>query len=106
MGLIDAVSAALYDFENRLRFRLSNLNWREIAMKFIEMSGKTLQRVVSEDELHPNELVRLGVNDESIVRINRQGDIEFRRPDGWDLIGGLLGEFEERIKLETGLDWA
>lgn len=75
-------------------------------MKFIEMSGKTLQRVVSEDELHPNELVRLGVNDESIVRINRQGDIEFRRADGWDVIGGLLGEFEERIKLETGLDWA
>ena len=74
-------------------------------MQFIEMSGKALQRVVSDDELHPNELARLGVTDESVVRINRQGDIEMRRPDRWDIIGGLLGEFEERIKRETELDW-
>jgi hypothetical protein len=74
-------------------------------MQFIEMSGKTLQRIISDDELHPDELVELGVNDESVVRINRQGDIELRRPDRWDPIGGLLGEFEERIKRETGLDW-
>jgi hypothetical protein len=74
-------------------------------MQFIEMSGKTLQRLVRDDELHPDELAELGVNDESVVRINRQGDIEFRRPDRWDLIGGLLGEFEHRIKTETGLDW-
>ncbi|MBU4271934.1 MAG: hypothetical protein KKE86_16505 [Planctomycetes bacterium] len=74
-------------------------------MQFIEMSGKTLQRVVSDDELHPNELAKLGLTDESVVRINRQGDIEMRRPDRWDIIGGLLGEFEERIKRETGLDW-
>ncbi|MBN1394744.1 MAG: hypothetical protein JW959_06945 [Pirellulales bacterium] len=75
-------------------------------MQFIEMSGKTLLRVVSDDELHPNELARLGLADESIVRINRQGDIELRRADRWDAIGGLLGEYEERIKRETGLDWA
>ena len=74
-------------------------------MQFIEMTGKTLQRVVRDDELHPNELAALGISDESVVRINRQGDIEFRRSDRWDLIGGLLGEFEERIKNETGLDW-
>ena len=74
-------------------------------MQFIEMSGKALQRVVSDDELHPNELAKLGVTDESVVRINRQGDIEMRRPNRWDLIGGLLGEFEERITRETGLDW-
>ncbi len=74
-------------------------------MQFIEMSGKALQRVVSDDELHPNELAKLGVTDESVVRINRQGDIEMRRPDRWDIIGGLLGEFEERIKRETELDW-
>ena len=74
-------------------------------MKFVELSGKTLQRIVSDDELHPNELTRLGINDESIVRINRQGDIEIRRADRWEVIGGLLGEFEERIKRETGLDW-
>jgi hypothetical protein len=74
-------------------------------MKFIELSGKALQRVVSDDELHPDELARLGVNDESVLRVNLQGDIELRRVDRWDIIGGLLGEFEERIKRETGLEW-
>jgi hypothetical protein len=29
-----------------------------------------------------------------------------RRPSGWDVIGGLLGEFDERVRRETGLDWA
>ena len=48
----------------------------------------------------------LGVTDESVVRINRQGDIEVRRADRWDVIGGLLGGFEERVQRETGLDWA
>jgi hypothetical protein len=74
-------------------------------MDFIEMAGKTLQRVVSDDELHPHELDRLGVTDESVLRVNRQGDIELRRSNRWDVIGGLLGEFEERLKRETGLDW-
>jgi hypothetical protein len=74
-------------------------------MKFVELSGKTLQRIVSDDELHPNELAQLGVSDESIVRVNRQGDIEIRRSDRWEVIGGLLGEFEERIKKETGMEW-
>jgi hypothetical protein len=74
-------------------------------MKFVEMSGKALRRVVRDDELHPRELSKLGVTDESVVRINLQGDIELRRTDRWDIIGGLLGEFEERIKRETGLDW-
>jgi hypothetical protein len=74
-------------------------------MQFIEMSGKTLQRIVSDDELHPDELAALGVTEESVVRINHQGDIELRRPDRWDLIGGLLGEFKERIQHETGLKW-
>ncbi len=73
--------------------------------QFIEMSGKALRRVVSDDELHPHELDGLGVTDESVIRINRQGDIELRRADRWDPIGGLLGEFEGRIKRETGLDW-
>jgi hypothetical protein len=74
-------------------------------MKFIELSGKTLQQIVSDDELHPNELLRLGVTDQSVVRVNLQGDIELRRADRWEIIGGLLGEYEERIKRETGLDW-
>jgi hypothetical protein len=75
-------------------------------MQFIEMSGKTLQRVVQDDELHPRELAQLGITDESVVRINRQGDIEVRRGNRWDVIGGLLGGFEDRVKRETGLDWA
>jgi len=74
-------------------------------MEFIEMTGKTLVRVLSDDELSPNDLTEVGVTDESVVRINRQGDIEIRRAGSWDVVGGLLGEFEQRIKRETGLEW-
>jgi hypothetical protein len=75
-------------------------------MKFIEMTGKMLKRLISEDELQIANLDAAGVDDDTIVRINRQGDIEVRRSDRWDLIGGLLGNYEQRIKLQTGLDWA
>ncbi|TWT66794.1 hypothetical protein Pla123a_44920 [Posidoniimonas polymericola] len=75
-------------------------------MSFIEMTGATLDRIIAEDELHHDDLASAGVLDGTIVRINPQGDIEVRRPQGWDVIGGLLGEFEERVKGETGLEWA
>ena len=75
-------------------------------MQFIEMSGQMLQRVVSDDEFSPEQLAKIGLSDESVVRVNRQGDIEIRRAASWDVVGGLLGNFEERIKKETGLDWA
>jgi hypothetical protein len=75
-------------------------------MKFIEMTGKALKRLVSDDELHAGDLASTGIEDDTIVRINRQGDIEVRRTDRWDVIGGLLGNYEHRIKVETGLDWA
>ncbi|MEX0712900.1 MAG: hypothetical protein WD278_11160 [Pirellulales bacterium] len=75
-------------------------------MQFIEMSGKSLLSVVQSDEVDPEQLRELGVTDDSLVRINPQGDIELRRPDRWDIIGGLLGDFAERIKRETGRDWA
>ena len=75
-------------------------------MEFIEMSGTTLLKVVTDNELSPEELTSVGVGDRSVVRINRQGDIEIRRATSWDVIGGLLGNFEERVKEETGLDWA
>lgn len=75
-------------------------------MPFIEMTGATLDRIIAEDELHHDDLQSAGVNDGTIVRINPQGDIEVRRPEGWDVIGGLLGEFEDRVKKETGLEWA
>jgi len=74
-------------------------------MQFVEMSGKTLRRIVCDDELHPKELDQLGITDESVVRINLQGAIELRRPDRWDVIGGLLGEYRERIQRETGMEW-
>lgn len=75
-------------------------------MTFIEMTGATLERIVADDELHQGDLAAAGVTDQTIVRVNRQGDIELRRRASWDLIGGLLGDFETRIHQETGLEWA
>ena len=75
-------------------------------MPFIEMTGATLDRLLVEDELHHEDLEAAGVNDGTIVRVNPEGDIEVRREGGWDVVGGLLGEFEERLKSETGLNWA
>ena len=75
-------------------------------MRFIEMTGKTLKVLIAEDELHVDDLASAGVEDDTIVRVNRQGDIEVRRTDRWDVIGGLLGNYEQRIKQQTGLDWA
>ncbi len=74
-------------------------------MKFIEMTGATLEQVVNDGELHLNDLGAAGVNADTIVRINQQGDIEIRRALKWDVIGGLLGNFEDRVKQQTGLDW-
>jgi hypothetical protein len=75
-------------------------------MPFIEMTGATLDRLLAEDELHHEDLESAGVHDGTIVRVNPQGDIEVRRREGWDVVGGLLGEFEQRLRHETGLDWA
>ena len=75
-------------------------------MKFIEMTGKSLKLIAKGDELHFEDLDAAGVHDETIVRVNQQGDIEVRRPDRWDVIGGLLGNFEQRMKHQTGPDWA
>lgn len=74
-------------------------------MEFIELSGKILLRLVEHGGPSPEQLAEVGVTKRSIVRVNRQGDIELRRPDRWDLIGGLLGDYEARLKEETGLDW-
>jgi hypothetical protein len=75
-------------------------------MQFIEMSGKTLLRIVEEQELPEEQLRQLGVVDDSLVRVNLQGDVELRRIDRWDVIGGLLGDFASRVQRETGLEWA
>lgn len=76
------------------------------TMQFIELSGKKLLQIANHDEITADDLHRSGVNDHSLLRVNRQGDIEVRRQDRWDVIGGLLGDFDERLKRETGLDWA
>jgi hypothetical protein len=75
-------------------------------MKFIEMTGKTLASILREEELHASDLGSAGIEDDTIVRVNEHGDIEVRRPDRWDVIGGLLGNYLVRIKEITGMDWA
>ena len=75
-------------------------------MKFIELTGAQLSRLLKPDEMEPEQLRSAGVTDETIVRVNQQGDIEVRRPAAWDVVGGLLGDFENRLKQSTGLDWA
>ena len=73
---------------------------------FIEMTGKTLNDMMNEDEMGTTNLSDVGVTDQSIVRVNQQGDIELRTSEGWDIVGGLIGEFEARVKHATGLNWA
>ena len=75
-------------------------------MSFIEMTGATLRRAMHADELNEDDLAKARVSETTIVRVNHEGDIEVRRAHGWDVIGGLLGGFEERIRTATGLDWA
>lgn len=75
-------------------------------MEFIEMTGKQLLSAVKQNEFSPEELKKADIKDDSIIRINRQGDIEVRRRSGWDLVGGLIGEFERRIQQASGHDWA
>jgi hypothetical protein len=75
-------------------------------MKFIEMSGATFIHTLKLDEFQPEDVKAAGVTERCVVRINQQGDIEVRRPDRWDVIGGLLGDFEHRVKRATGMDWA
>lgn len=75
-------------------------------MKFIETTGKVLARIINDGEIHDGDLHKAGVHDDTIVRINLHGDIEVRRHASWDVVGGLLGNFEGRTKKETGLEWA
>ncbi len=60
-------------------------------MRFIELTGKTLASIIDDKELTAEDLRAAEVTDETIVRINEQGDIEVRRPQRWSVVGGLLG---------------
>jgi len=75
-------------------------------MKFIEMTGADLREMLHPDEMEDKDLHAAGVEDNSIIRINEHGDIEVRRAEGWDVIGGVLGEFKDRAKKASGVDWA
>ena len=72
-------------------------------MKFVEITGAELFQLATEDEL-PG-LRAAGVGDDSRVRINPQGDIEVRQHGNWSVIGGLLGDYQARIKTMTGHSW-
>jgi hypothetical protein len=74
-------------------------------MLFVEMTGKTLAQIVNQGELRAADMAAAGIAEETIVRVNAQGDIEVRRRDGWDVVGGLLGDYEERVRRISGLDW-
>lgn len=74
--------------------------------QFIELTGKTLLDVVNEGEIDLKQLHDAGVNGDSILRINTHGEIELRCKAHWMLVGGLLGNFEERLMELTGLEWA
>jgi hypothetical protein len=77
----------------------------EIArMKFVEITGETLLEL-ADDEQVPG-LREAGVTEGSKVRINPQGDIEIQQNGGWSIIGGLLGDYKNRIRRLTGLDWS
>ena len=75
-------------------------------MRFIELSGEQLMSVLEKDEVTPAELKAAGLTPKCLVRINMQGDIEVRRSEGWDVIGGLIGDYEQRIKKASGRNWA
>ncbi|MEM1070490.1 MAG: hypothetical protein AAGG48_04465 [Planctomycetota bacterium] len=74
--------------------------------QFIELTGKTLLDVVNEGEIDFKQLHDAGVTGDSILRINRHGEIELRDKSSWTLVGGLIGNFEERLMNLTGLEWA
>ena len=75
-------------------------------MQYIEMTGKTLLRLIDMTGMSPDDLGKAGVGDDTLVRVTRLGDLEMRKPHKWDVIGGLLGEFDQKLRSETGLDWA
>jgi hypothetical protein len=78
---------------------------KQNTMRFIEITGKTLAKIVNQGELKLADLQAAGITEDAVVRINEQGDIEVRRSDQWDLVGGLLGDYKERVRRVSGLDW-
>lgn len=74
-------------------------------MPFIELTGQTLLEVINDGEINPEELRKAGVHSHSVLRVNEHGELELRTRDSWDMVGGLLGNYEERLRNVTGYDW-
>lgn len=74
-------------------------------MQFIELTGQTLLDVINEGEVDMRQLRESGVTGDSILRINTFGEIELRDRHEWTMVGGLLGNFQERLRKITNLDW-
>lgn len=74
------------------------------VMKFVEITGAVLMQLAEADEVP--QLRSSGVKDDSKVRINPQGDIEIYQRGNWAVIGGLLGDYQSRIRKLTGQDWS
>ena len=72
-------------------------------MQFVEISGAVLLELTEADQAP--QLREAGVTDEAKIRVNRQGDIEMLQGGAWRVIGGLLGDYESRIKKLTGQGW-
>ncbi len=74
-------------------------------MQFIELTGKTLLDVINEGEIDMRQLHESGVTGDSILRINKFGEIELRQSHEWVMVGGLIGNFDDRLRKITKLDW-
>lgn len=75
-------------------------------MRYIEMTGHALMSMIEPGEILPDQLQRIGLTDTCLVRVNEQGDVEVRRHNRWDLIGGLVGGFAPRAERASGRTWA
>jgi len=75
-------------------------------MKFIEITSRQLRGIVNDGEFTLADLSAAAISDDTILRVNEQGDLEVRRRDRWDIVGGLLGNYEVRLQKITGLDFA
>lgn len=72
-------------------------------MKFVEIDGATLLKLAGEEELIG--LRAAGVTADSQLRVNPQGDVELLQRGEWKIIGGLIGDYANRIRHLTGQDW-
>ena len=72
-------------------------------MQFVEMSGAVLFQLANADQVP--QLRTAGVTDDAQIRINPQGDVEMLTNQRWSVIGGLLGDYESRLRKLTGQGW-